>query len=430
MILKSIENGRPVISVQINYRLGIFGFAQSAALHSEGSENAGLRDQRLALEWVRKEICNFGGDPENILIHGQSSGGLAVGMQMLAYGGSEPQVFHKAIGQSQILEGGITGNFTRDAMQDVADYTKCNSTSLDSAATLECLRALSTDGLFAAQNATATDLNVGDIWLPVVDGDFLPAAPSDLIASRRFYNVTTMIGWCEDDTTFFIPTSVTNASATRAYFEEYLPGFTTSNLDKLLDLYPSSEFEPAYFANSTVALNSEIKRAGRILRDILMTCQPVYFGKALAEAGNDVYFYDQNQTLITPILETNYSLYGYGVPHTSEFAYSFGNLSHYDIYNFPYDPKPEDYALAERQSRTWTSFAAVGAPSINNATLQGWHKADFDDENFGIFVIGGPGEGYGGTNGSESARDALRAQKLQERCGFLTSMEIGKQTLY
>ncbi|KAI5367146.1 putative carboxylesterase, type B, carboxylesterase type B, active, alpha/Beta hydrolase [Septoria linicola] len=279
MILKSIENGHPVISVQINYRLGIFGFAQSAALHLEGSENAGLRDQRLAIEWVHKEICNFGGDPDNVLIHGQSSGGLAVGMQMLAYGGEEPQVFHKAIGQSQILEGGITGNFTRDAMQDVADYTKCNSTSLDSATTLICLRALSTDELFAAQNATATDLNVGDIWLPVVDGDFLPAAPSDLISSRRFYNVTTMIGWCEDDTTFFVPPTVTNASATRAYFEDYLPGFTTSNLDKLLDLYPSSDFNPAYFSNGTIALPGEIGRAGRILRDILMTCQPVYFGE-------------------------------------------------------------------------------------------------------------------------------------------------------
>lgn len=53
----------------------VFGFAQSDALESEGSENAGLRDQRLAIEWVRDNIEQFGGDPDRITIFGQSSGG-------------------------------------------------------------------------------------------------------------------------------------------------------------------------------------------------------------------------------------------------------------------------------------------------------------------------------------------------------------------
>lgn len=56
-------------------RIIVFGFAQSDALQSEGSENAGLRDQRLAIEWVRDNIAHFGGDPEKITISGQSSGG-------------------------------------------------------------------------------------------------------------------------------------------------------------------------------------------------------------------------------------------------------------------------------------------------------------------------------------------------------------------
>lgn len=94
LVLESVENGLPVIHVAINYRLGckkppryapistchinllaVFGFAQSDALEAEGSENAGLRDQRLAFEWVRDNIRHFGGDPEKITIFGQSSGG-------------------------------------------------------------------------------------------------------------------------------------------------------------------------------------------------------------------------------------------------------------------------------------------------------------------------------------------------------------------
>jgi carboxylesterase type B len=51
----------------------------------EGSTNAGLRDQRAGLEWVKANIAAFGGDPDKITIHGQSSGGLAVGMQIMAY---------------------------------------------------------------------------------------------------------------------------------------------------------------------------------------------------------------------------------------------------------------------------------------------------------------------------------------------------------
>lgn len=59
----------------MNYRLNIFGFALSEALRSNNSLNVGLRDQRLALEWVRGNIAWFGGDPNRVTIFGQSSGG-------------------------------------------------------------------------------------------------------------------------------------------------------------------------------------------------------------------------------------------------------------------------------------------------------------------------------------------------------------------
>lgn len=62
--------------MMLTMNLTVFGFAQSDALKSEGSENAGLRDQRLAIEWVRDNIEHFGGDPDRITIFGQSSGGI------------------------------------------------------------------------------------------------------------------------------------------------------------------------------------------------------------------------------------------------------------------------------------------------------------------------------------------------------------------
>jgi carboxylesterase type B len=217
LVRQSVENGMPVIHVAANYRLGFFGFAQSDELEKEGSENAGLRDQRLAIEWVRDNIAGFGGDPDKITILGQSSGGLSIGMQILAYGGTKPLPFQQGVAESQSLEPGITRNFTIDAMTAIADHVGCNSTSVHSPETVACLRQKDTNTLLQASIATyASDIahNIGDIWLPVVDGDFLPDAPSQLIANGRIGNVTFTTGWAEDDMNFYTNVSIVTAQDT------------------------------------------------------------------------------------------------------------------------------------------------------------------------------------------------------------------------
>lgn len=240
-----------------------------------------------------------------------------------------------------------------------------------------------------------------------------------------------MIGWCDNDATYFInATEIQTANDTRAYFEEFLPAFTQTNLDKLLDLYPDSDFQTSRFPNGSVELQAQVYRSARILRDILLTCQPIFLGNALAQAGNDVYLYSQNQTILTEYLESQ-QRYGLGVIHTSEFAYVFGNLSAYDVGGFPSNPSASDYALRDIESRSWSSFAALGKPSIDSLdTLQDWRRADFQDENFGIYVIGGPDAGYAGVNGSAAAREVIQAQQLQKRCAFLNSPEIIEQLQY
>lgn len=86
-------------------------------------------------------------------------------MQILAYGGARPVSFQQASAESQALEPGITGNFTRNAMQHIVDHIGCNTHDLQSAATIECLRGLSTDQLLNAEIVTHHDgpaSNVGD----------------------------------------------------------------------------------------------------------------------------------------------------------------------------------------------------------------------------------------------------------------------------
>ncbi|CAJ2501411.1 Uu.00g042640.m01.CDS01 [Anthostomella pinea] len=426
LILESVENGLPVIHVGINYRLGFFGFAQSAALETEGSENAGLRDQRLAIEWVRDHIEHFGGDPNMITIFGQSSGGLAVGMQILAYGADRPVPFQRAICESQALEPGITGNFSIDAMELVVDYVGCNTTDLHSEETIGCLRDFDMETLLNASLATYLgDVahNIGDIWLPVVDGDFVPAAPSQLIKEGRFGNVTTMIGWCQDDLAYFTDTNITTAQQTHDFVEAYVPTMTSDNVDKLLALYPIADFP----ANEAANKSSEFYRTARIWRDILMTCQPMWFAENIARLGNDVYLYDWNQTILDDIFKNLYNETGFGVVHGSEISYIFGNLTPYTPY---FDPPAEDYALASRGSRSWSTFASTGKPGLEgHDTFQGFTPAFSADGEVSVFVVGGPDEGLSAIDGP-NAKVAITQQKLRERCAFLNLDELIDQLRY
>jgi len=362
--------------------------------------------------------------------------GLSIGMQMMAYGGDKPVPFQKAIGQSQILEPGIVGEFTNTAMAKVLNASDCNTTSVDSQATIDCLRKLSPEKLVQLQTDTAGDsANIGDEWLPVVDGDFLPAAPSQLLREGRFAAIPTMMGYTEDDTSPFVEIDITTDNDTTTFFRSYAPGMSEANLKHLLSLYPVEDFKPS--AN----LSAQHSRSSRILRDILMVCEPLLYGRALAEKGQHVYYYAHNQTVVDAALDS-LGLPGLGVVHTSEFAYMFNNISHYDskrmllrfkmpppadkttVYDYPYHPTPSDEQLAIRATRSWSTFASIGRPSRDgHGTLEGWKSAFAVENRTRVFVIGSDEEGLHSLGGES----AIGREKIEERCAFINSPEIVEQ---
>ncbi|KAM0328715.1 hypothetical protein ACHAQA_005128 [Verticillium albo-atrum] len=103
LVALSVENGKPVIALNINYRLGAAGFLTSQSLREQGySANRGLRDQRIALRWVQEHIAGFGGDPANVTAAGESVGGLScarllygeeqVAARIIVMGGAPPSL--------------------------------------------------------------------------------------------------------------------------------------------------------------------------------------------------------------------------------------------------------------------------------------------------------------------------------------------------
>lgn len=187
-----------VVTVNVNHRLNIFGFLYLADMGGPGfasASNAGMLDIVLALEWVRDNIANFGGDPGNVTIFGQSGGGGKVStlMGMPAAKG----LFHKAIAMSGSAASGITRETASRQAQMVTQKLGAKSA--------EDLQKVPVDQLLAL---TVGQGNVGGFG-PVTDGGSLPAIPFDPVASELSANVPLLIGSTETEITW-LPTTTYN----------------------------------------------------------------------------------------------------------------------------------------------------------------------------------------------------------------------------
>ena len=198
------HNGAPLakkgaVVVTLNYRLGPFGFLAHPALAGESPHHAagnyGLLDQIAALEWVKRNIARFGGDPSRVTIFGESAGGMSVGSLIaspLAKG-----LFQRAILESGTGVGGI-GVMSRDTAQAVAvlfaDSAHVRGTGADAA---RQLRALNADTLLAAS------LHLGrpgePRFFPSVDGWVLPHAVDTALLQGKANLVPVIVGTNRDE---------------------------------------------------------------------------------------------------------------------------------------------------------------------------------------------------------------------------------------
>ncbi|KAL2811633.1 Alpha/Beta hydrolase protein [Aspergillus granulosus] len=151
-----VRDNDNVIVVIFNYRLGIFGYPNAPGL-SEGQQNVGLLDQRLAIEWVRDNISRFGGDPKRITLFGQSAGAISADMYAYAYPKS-PLVYGIVL-QSGTATLFSSSDFMHSSWKNVSEALGC--TQHDPARNLKCMRKLAFRNVLQAA--------AGQIFIPVQD---------------------------------------------------------------------------------------------------------------------------------------------------------------------------------------------------------------------------------------------------------------------
>jgi para-nitrobenzyl esterase len=181
-----------VVLVSINYRLGVFGWLSHPALTGESphqsSGNYGLLDQIAALQWVHRNIAKFGGDPENVTIFGQSSGGEYVGCLMLS-------PLARGLFQRAIMQSGVPLDLLSSVHHPGDGVDSAEKLGVDLAHKLAAgegpdaikkLRSASTDNIFNAGAGMGFDA--------VVDGWVLPDQPLVMFSHHQQADVPVMVG--------------------------------------------------------------------------------------------------------------------------------------------------------------------------------------------------------------------------------------------
>ncbi len=194
-------DGRPVVVVTINYRIGVFGFLYHSMLIEREAEktlenkptksddsfgNYGLRDQIKALEWVQLNISKFGGNPDNVTIMGQSAGAWSVITHLTSP--LSAGLFHKAISQSggpMVLStehAAILGNQLVDS-----DHMACNGG-------IQCLLDATPEEYAAIHEQMAADKEYA-WYMPVMDGTLFTDHPFNILENGLQNDVPLMIGY-------------------------------------------------------------------------------------------------------------------------------------------------------------------------------------------------------------------------------------------
>ncbi|KAF3020939.1 hypothetical protein E8E14_005200 [Neopestalotiopsis sp. 37M] len=175
-----IERTQGHIVVTLNYRLNLFGFPNAAAQ----SLNVGLLDQRLVVEWARDNIANFGGDPERMVLWGQSAGAWSVNY----YGYAYPE---DPIVRGLIADSGGSSVFTTDPSHSnfTSVATAAGCVDEDPEAELACMQSLDAATLQAAYASTT-----GASFGPVVDNRTVFANNTERAVAGLVAQVPAIIG--------------------------------------------------------------------------------------------------------------------------------------------------------------------------------------------------------------------------------------------
>ncbi|GAA5898791.1 hypothetical protein JCM6882_004000 [Rhodosporidiobolus microsporus] len=280
LVARAVSLKQPIILVSMNYRMNSFGFLPGAEASADSTvaPNAGLMDQRLALEWVQENIAAFGGDPTKVTLFGESAGAISVAFQMLAFDGNIKStstgndLFRAAIMQSGSPIPVGPPEYGQWSFDTLANAGGCGSASDK----IACLRGLSYAKMRDATNALPNILSYRSVslpFLPRTDGTFLTGTSQELERAGKYARIPIINGDQYDEGTILAlgTLNITTEAQLKTWLQQiWFPRAAESTIDQLLDYYPADVRQGSPFDTGLLyAVTPQWKRINALVGDLV-----------------------------------------------------------------------------------------------------------------------------------------------------------------
>nr|QLI62126.1 carboxylesterase 14 [Streltzoviella insularis] len=375
-----------VILVTINYRLAVLGFLCLDTKEVPG--NAGMKDQVAALRWVKKNISNFGGDPNNITIFGESAGAASVTYHLVSP--MTEGLFKRAIVQSgSNLSEWATAFEPRLRAEALA--RQLGNETRDDKELYEFFKSVPKEQLVAVQTPITTEEEAG-FKLTL---NFSVANEKEFDGSERYFygdvyerlcsgiheGVEVIIGYTthEGIVNFaLLPNVFENFNK---YLQAFVPFPMISDCSKRAQLEIGRKMKNYYFHNEKITKENAIALV-KFLGTILVAYDLLQWTKICSKTNtNKLYLYKfdcySERNIFVEIFRTG------------EFAGRTKIVSHCDdlMYIFhmrdcPPDVNSNSYKMIQNTTKLWTSFAKFGNPTPDNSLGVNWPVFDLNNQTY------------------------------------------------
>ena len=293
-----------------------------------------LEDQQAALRWVQRNIANFGGDPRNVTIFGESAGGLSTLSQV-----ASPEA--RGLFQKAIVESG-SYDLTQASLSSAEAAGEAFATAAGCASqTAACLRSLPVSTILADQDAAG--------YTPNINSEVLPESLGTAFATGSFNRVPIINGTNRDEWRLFVALSELEGNpVTASNYQSMIS--STLGVPPAAAAVIATEYPLSAFASPSLAL-------GAVGTDAIFACPALTIDQSVSRfVPTFAYeFNDENapENFLPPVG------FPYGAPHASEIQY----LMDLPTVAFPGTLTAPQQQLAATMKRYWTNVAKRGLPS-------------------------------------------------------------------